>query len=116
MSDKQARWTPEELKAAQAAQNAEWIRRGQPHHQYADERGVYLPSQALNAAQMQTLQREYAQKLRAAIDDVELRKWAVESAIEMIEVGCQVPGYAADLNRLSREIYEFVSGGVKQEG
>jgi hypothetical protein len=87
----------------------------------------------LNAQQLNQMQRDFNDQLKRIVENIGLRKWAVEQAFSASRVGVNLPpgeGYVSgspvttvpyypDPMALAEAIYDFVSqpaaGGVKAE-
>jgi hypothetical protein len=68
------------------------------------------PAPTLNAAQIDTIQKRMISEFQRAVDDVEMRKQAVDAAVKVI--GGLAPGMIVDVRAtvdLAREIYAFMA-------
>ncbi len=63
---------------------------------------------APNGQQVSARERQYETRLQAAIESMHLRKWAVDAATKVI-----VGGGPADLVKVARAIYEFVTEAAR---
>ena len=65
---------------------------------------------APNGQQVSARERQYEARLQAAIESMHLRKWAVELAASKVSRG----GEPADVVKVARVIYEFVTEPARQ--